>query len=150
VAETTGWGIGPDNLAEPVWLELEGAMTIRPNVDFFSARVTYRGDLLYASVGVTRPPDLFALGGANDFRLSAGAGLNIFLSALDGRTAVPTERLPLVSLRVSLNDAELVRLFPSSPGQVVGFHMEFHLSGWDAAVAEEPKPDRASQREGGA
>lgn len=126
IAETKGWGIGPDELVEQPWLEIEGAMTVKPNVDFYSASIRYNSGFLYASAGLTRPPDLFLLGGSHDFRGSLGAGLNIYVSQVNGEK-LATERLPIVSMRFALNDPTMVRLFPTSPGQIVSFHLEFHL-----------------------
>lgn len=127
LATTTGWGIGPSSLVSPAWGDIEVAMTVRPAVDFFLARATYRGDFFYLSAGVSRPPDLFALGGSHDFRASAEAGLTIYVSKLGTSDSVPIERLPLVSMRIALNEPEMLRLFPMAPGQIVSFHLEFHL-----------------------
>lgn len=138
LADTSGWGIGPSSLAGPVWAELELAATVRPTAEFYAARAAYIGDFLYFAAGLTRPPDLFAIGGAHDVRISLGAGMNLFVSTLSGDSKIATERLPIVSLRVSLNEPDMVRLFPMSPGQIVSFHMEFHL---DSPRKDEQAPE---------
>ncbi|MCK6551326.1 hypothetical protein L6R52_36160, partial [Myxococcota bacterium] len=87
----SGWGLGPDALKGPVWADLEVAVTVRPDVELHTIRGKYIGDLLYASAGLTQPPDLWAIGGERKLRLSLGAGMNIFVSRLEGK-ATASER----------------------------------------------------------